>query len=206
MKKRIGVLGGSFDPVHLGHVALAKAALFELKLDKLIVIPANVQPFKQDWKVTPGENRLEMLRIAFQDIPDVEISSFELDHTDVSYTFDTLQAVCFDYPLDEYEISFVMGTDSFLSFETWYKGKTMLRTYSLAVSDRPGYKEEEFNEKMEHYISTYGTKVYPLESIMPDISSTEVRNAVKGISKDDSLDLIDSRVLEYIKEKMLYRD
>ena len=170
----VGVLGGTFDPVHNGHVALAKAALEQGNLSRLIVMPAEVQPFKRGKETAEDRHRLNMVRLAFEDMPFVEVSDYEMKNTDISYTYDTLTYLQGQYPGEE--IAFIMGTDAFLEVDTWYKGVELLETFSFLVSVRPGYRESELEEKIEHFQQLYGTKVEKLVMEMPDISSTAVRS------------------------------
>ena len=104
----IAVFGGSFDPVHNGHVMIARSALEELKLDRLIVMPAAQSPFKPNQQLAPAEARMEWLRLAFAGEPKVEISSWELDQGGVSYSIETVRALAVAYPKAEvfYPVSY----------------------------------------------------------------------------------------------------
>lgn len=197
----IGVLGGTFDPVHNGHVALAKAALAQGKLSRLIVMPAEVQPFKRDRETAADEHRLNMVKLAFEDISLAEVSDYEMKNTDISYTYDTLSYLQKQFP--EEEIAFIMGTDAFLEADTWYKGVDLLETFSFLVSVRPGYRESELEEKIEMFHRLYGTKVEKLVMEMPDISSTTVRSFCgEGLSLKEK---VPEKVERYIREHGLYK-
>lgn len=197
----VGVLGGTFDPVHNGHVALAKAALEQGNLSRLIVMPAEVQPFKRGKETAEDRHRLNMVRLAFEDMPFVEVSDYEMKNTDISYTYDTLTYLQGQYPCEE--IAFIMGTDAFLEVDTWYKGVELLETFSFLVSVRPGYRESELEEKIEHFQQLYGTKVEKLVMEMPDISSTAVRSFCSaGISL---VEKVPEKVERYICEHGLYK-
>lgn len=196
----IGVLGGSFDPIHNGHVALARAAIKEACLDKLIVMPTKVQPFKQNRKVTEDFHRLNMVSLAFEDTDNVEVSDYEIKHTKISYTHATLNHLKKIYPNDR--IYFIMGTDSLLTLEKWFKGEELLRDFAFIVSFRPGYKEHELDEKIRYYEKIYGTEIIKILSVMPDVSSTEIRNLCeeeKSISE-----LVPKKVERYIYAEGLY--
>jgi nicotinate-nucleotide adenylyltransferase len=115
---KIGLYGGSFDPVHLGHVELVNYFLKTLSLDKVFVIPAFVSPFKTDKPpLASAESRLEMLKIAFQDFAKVEISSFEIDKKNISYTIDTVKHFIALYPEDE--IYLLLAEDLKEGFDRW---------------------------------------------------------------------------------------
>ncbi len=197
---RIGVLGGTFDPIHNGHKALGEAAIKEAQLSRLVVMPARIQPFKLNKQVTQDYHRLAMTRLAFEGNDKVEVSDYEINNTDISYTYDTLMYLKNFYPKEE--IFFVMGTDSYLQLEKWYKGKKILRNFSFIVSSRPGYKEEELAGTIKLYGQRYGADTIKLRSEMPDISSTKLRKILK--ERKPVNQLIPDAVERYIKENGLY--
>lgn len=197
---RIGILGGTFDPVHIGHVSLGTAAISEANLEKLIVVPAYIQPFKQGKRVTDDEHRVAMTRLAFENIPKSEISTLEIDRMRISYTFDTLSELKKQYP--NKELFFITGTDSFMQVDSWYKGVELLENFSFIVSSRPGYMEDELNEKIKSYQALYGTQILKLAAQMPDISSTDIREAYR---KGESISsMVPEAVERYIIENGLY--
>ena len=198
--KRIGVLGGTFDPVHRGHISLAKAALNEAGLSRLIVMPAYVQPFKQGKRVTDEEHRLAMTRLAFENMKNVEISTFEIDRMRVSYTYDTLAYLQKNHP--NQEIFFITGADAFMEIEVWYKGEDLLKNFSFIVSVRPGYEITMLNDKIKKYSDKYGTRVIKLNENMPDISSTDIREAYRNGGNISTL--VPEAVERYIIENGLY--
>lgn len=200
-ENRIGVLGGTFDPVHIGHVALGQAALREAGLAKLIVMPAYIQPFKQGKRVTDDEHRLAMAKLAFAEVPRTEVSTFEIDRMRVSYTYDTMTALQKEMPGKE--IFFITGTDAFLALDSWYKGIDLLEHFSFIVSIRPGYREEELDHKIGEYRARYGTNVIKLASQMPDISATEIRE--KYQAGEPATGLVPETVERYITEHGLYQ-
>lgn len=200
-KKRVGILGGTFDPVHLGHAALAKAAIDEAELNKLIVMPAKVQPFKQGKRVTEDEHRIEMVRLSFADEPKAEVSDYEIENTIISYTYDTLAFVQKQYPEDK--LFFIMGADSFMEADMWYKGQNLLRKFGIIVSLRPGFDEAELDRKTKEFKALYGTEIIKLKAPMPEISSTEIRKRFAGEMPVDGL--IQPEVERYIKKNGLYK-
>jgi nicotinate-nucleotide adenylyltransferase len=200
-KERIGVLGGSFDPIHNGHKALGEAAIEEGKLAKLIVMPANVQPFKQGNPITASNHRKTMVELAFSGNDKVIVSDYELKNTILSYTYDTMVYLRKLYP--ESLLYFVLGTDSFLSIENWYKGVDLLKNFNFIVSERPGYKERELDSAIEKFTKEYDTEIIKIYKKMPNISSTALREEIssgKCVSH-----LIPEAVERYINDNDLYR-
>lgn len=197
---KIGILGGSFDPIHLGHKSLGEAAIKELNLKKLIVMPAKIQPFKKDKQVTPAHQRKLMAELAFIGNDKVDVSDYEIEKSEVSYTYDTLTYLKQYFPDDQ--LYFILGTDSFIQIEKWYKGIELLENFSFAVSTRPGYREKELEDTIKKYKEKYSSEVVKIESNMPDISSTEIRQLIKDGKSVEHL--IPYSVERYIKENELY--
>jgi len=138
----IAVLGGSFDPVHNGHVMIARSALEELELDRLIVMPAAQSPFKPDQQLAPAEARMEWLRMAFIGEPKVEISSWELDRGGVSYSIDTLRALAVAHP--KAELFYLIGADHVATLTEWRGADALAAAATFVVVPRPGAPEEAF--------------------------------------------------------------
>lgn len=205
MRKKIGILGGSFDPVHRGHIRLAEDALREGNLDCVLLIPAAVQPFKQDVETAGGEHRLNMLRIATENADRLIVSDYEIRHEGVSYTYLTLRAVqkLADEACSEgADLYFITGTDAFLKIDTWMEGEELLSSYSYIVGTRPGYRQEELERQIESIRAEYGTEIINLEQEQLNISSTEVRERIRAGLPIDCL--VPEGVERYIEENELY--
>lgn len=198
----IGILGGSFDPFHYGHLSIAKAALKECGLSQIVLMPTKVQPFKLGKKRASEEDRVNMVRLIAKKNENFAVSTIEAFSQEVSYTYKTLQALSEEYGRDK--LHFIMGTDSFLSIETWYKGEELLKTYSFIVGVRPGYKENETEEKMQYYQEKYGTKVRILHNHVLEVSSTEIKERIRN--KERIRDLVPYEIERYIDEHGLYQD
>lgn len=201
IRARIGILGGSFDPVHTGHVGLARDALIQAELDEVLMIPARLQPFKQDRTPASGEDRMQMLRLALENDPKISPCSYELEHDGVSYTYLTLQAMQEKYGADS-RLFFITGTDSILKLHTWMHAEELLTGYSYIVGSRPGYRDEEMKEAVRNLRETYGTEILIIHNRQIDISATEIREA---IAAGRSLDgMVPPAVERYIREHGLY--
>lgn len=199
---RIGILGGSFDPVHTGHVNLARDALEQANLDRVLVIPARLQPFKLDRMPASGEDRMEMLRLALKDEPRIQPCGYELEQEGVSYTYLTLKAMQEKFG-PKARIYFIIGADSLLKLDTWMHAEELLSRYAYIVGSRPGYMDEELDRCRERLHRTYGTEIIWVHNRQFDVSSTELRQRLaEGASTGG---LIPAEVETYIREHGLYR-
>lgn len=200
--KKIGILGGSFDPVHNGHVSLAKHALIKGGLHEVVMIPARIQPFKQDRVPASGEDRFNMLALAAGKDDHITVSKFELQQDGVSYTYLTMRHMQ-EFFGDDTRLYFITGTDSFLKLDTWKNALELLTKYSYIIGTRPGYRQDEYEEALRRITSAYGTEVISMEWTEPDISATQIRQMIaEGKPVDD---LVPTEVGRYIKEHGLYR-
>ncbi len=195
--KKIAILGGSFNPVHFEHINLAKQAISELNLDKLIVMPTFIPPHKSTL-LAPAEDRLEMLRLAFDGIDKVEISDFEIQNQGKSYTYITVEhykSVC------DCELYFICGADMLVDFKTWKNPDRILNACTLAVFGREGQKVD-YKEESEYLKKNFGKDFIKLNYAGKEQSSTKIRiyNSL-GVSL---LGLTDQKVIEYIQKNSLY--
>lgn len=198
--KKIGILGGTFDPVHLGHIGLAQAALHELMLDEVLLMPANKQPFKKNKHVEDASKRLRMIELATLNCERIGVTDIELQSEGLSYTYDTMIKLMKIYP--DTEICFILGSDSLLRIESWYKGKELLKLSSFAVGLRPGDDRAMLRDEADRLTHEYGCKIALLEDLMKPISSTAIREHVHN--KESISGLVGSEVEEYIYEQGLY--
>ena len=198
--KNTGILGGSFDPFHYGHLSVVKAALAEDDLDQVVLMPAWVSPFKIGKHMAPEEDRVAMLRQVTEEYPGVVLSTIEIDVARVSYTYETLVRLQKDRP-DE-KLWFIMGADSLFDLKTWHKGKELLESFSFMVAPRPGYDRAELDRVIQEYTEGYGTAIRVLQNEQFHISSTEIKEAIReGRSIEN---LVPSVVERYIHEHGLY--
>lgn len=197
---RIGVMGGTFDPIHNGHIAIAEAAVKELGLDYVYMMPNNIQPFKQNRKITPNRERLDMLERVAEEIPEIRILTIEMENDTVSYTYDSMLKLKKMYP--DKEIVFIMGADSLFSIDRWYKSEELIKICSFAAGFRPGYSNCLFENRINE-LRKKGVKIYLLKNIELPISSTELKNRLKDGSSIKGL--VPDSVERYINEQGLYK-
>lgn len=137
--QRIGLFGGSFDPVHLGHTMVARAALAEVELDQLFIIPAAQSPFKPEQSPAPAADRLAWLRLAFEDEPRCEIDAQEIERAGVSYTIDTVRDYAARFP--EAELFYLIGADHVPTLPEWREAAALADAVTFVVVPRPGELE-----------------------------------------------------------------
>lgn len=199
--RKIGILGGSFDPVHLGHLGLAEDAKKLAGLDEVLLIPAKLQPFKLDKKFADGQHRLEMIRLAVDSIPGLTACDYELQQEQISYTYKTLQAIS-EIEGPDTKIHFITGTDAFLKIHLWKNAEDMLQTYSFIVGNRPGYREDELSQCIESLKRDYNTDIIKVDNRRRDISSTEIRMRMEN--RQTLAGLVPEVVERYIVTHGLY--
>ena len=198
--ERIGIYGGTFNPPHLGHIQAAKAAVQALDLTRLLLIPDNIAPHKELPPGSPApEQRLEMLRLATQDAPELEVSDLELRREGVSYTFETVLALSEQYP--EAQLFLLMGTDMFVSFDTWKNTDIILSHAALGVLCRGDKGEQEAIAEKAAQLSAGGARVELVTNPVLAISSTQLRRL---IAFDCAEPFLPKPVAEYIRQHGLY--
>jgi nicotinate-nucleotide adenylyltransferase len=190
---RIAIYGGTFDPVHHGHLITAQSVLELRNLDQVIFIPSFISPHKQDIKASAAEHRLNMLKLAIQNIPYFDWSDIEINRKNVSYTIDTLNEMKKHYS----HIELIIGEDNFLSFDTWKSPEKILDIATLLVLRRRTTKEPELKYP-------YEDRAVFLETPRIDISGTGIRERVdNGLPIDF---LVPQNVMRYIYDLKLYKE
>ena len=199
----IGVFGGSFNPVHNGHVFLAGYVREALKLEKVLMIPTGIHPFttKRD-NVPSGEHRLKMIELAIEGTPGVEASDIEIKKSEPSYTYVTLTELRALYG-EEMPIHFIVGTDELMTLDKWYCADKIVSEFGLIVGIRPHFEKDIIMEKVREMEEEHSAKILLVDLPAPDVSSTEVREALSA--GEDADGLISEKVLRYIRENGLYR-
>jgi nicotinate-nucleotide adenylyltransferase len=196
----IGLLGGTFNPIHIGHIHEARAAKKHLGLTRVIFMPSNIPPHKQLPEQTPSpEHRLEMVRLATKDLDFAEISELELKRAGVSYTIDTVCELMRLYP--GHKIAIICGSDMLLSFETWKRSRELLKLCVVAAFPR-GISEDKQMARMAEFLNReYSANVRVFDESVIPISSTQLR---EGLRRGQGNNFLPACVYSYIKEKGLY--
>ena len=203
----IGILGGTFNPPHLGHLALARRAREQLQLERVLLMPANASPHKADAPDPGPEHRLAMSRLAVREEDGVEVCALELERPGPSFTADTLQELHARHP--EAELTFIVGADTARTLPSWREPASVLALAGLAVAQRAGSRCEQVEAAIEQAAGEpragaaprTATRFLDLEPL--DVSSSEVRaRAARG---EPLAELVGEAVAEYIGEHRLYR-
>lgn len=199
MSRKTAMFGGSFNPIHNGHILLANACKEQLSLDRIIIIPTGVTPNKDNSQMISTLHRLNMCRIACKPYSHLEVSDIEINREGKSYTKDTLKALKSLYPDDE--LYLIVGADMFLSFLLWknYEEIFSLATIIGCPRDENSCAELlSFSEKLREF----GAKSIILKNPVMTVSSTKIRRKLKN--KEDVSDLLSDDVFKYIVNNNLY--
>lgn len=222
---RIGFFGGTFDPPHTGHLALASLALQTLDLDKVLVAPVGLQPLKLGRPATPYRDRLAMTRLALAGHPRLELSEADAPRPDglPNYMIDTLRRLRAPLPPDA-QLYVICGADAFLNISLWHRPSDLLMEFPFIIGARPGFDLGRIANALPDDISvasddhpdpqllTLGlrnrhgrrSRLYLLPQLQHDISATELRDALH--SADPNPSLLPQAVLAYIRDHRLYRN
>jgi nicotinate-nucleotide adenylyltransferase len=210
-QQAIGFLGGTFDPIHFGHLRPALEITEALSLQQLFIMPNHIAPHKSASHAS-AKQRSEMVELAISQQARMTIDKRELKRHKPSYTIDTLKELKIEYP--DTPICFIMGMDSLISFDTWFDWKNILTYCHLIISHRPGWQSK-FNQQVADLVAKHQTtdkhdlhniqfgKIYFQATSQLAISSTEIREL---LSHDISLDFLTTdSVINYINEQHLYK-
>lgn len=213
----LAIFGGTFNPVHYGHLRGAEEVLAKTEVEKVLFIPVASPPHKDPGELTPQTHRMEMLRLAIEGNPAFAISEVEFKRGGVSYTIDTLREILKAYT-PEPTLSLVIGTDSFNELSTWHKYAEILELVNLVVIRRPGERIETiedvlpvelacafcYDSKVDLFLNSNGRSIKFLDSVMMDISSSMIREFVGRM--ESVRHLTPNKVVDYIDKNDLYRD
>jgi nicotinate-nucleotide adenylyltransferase len=198
---RVGVLGGTFDPIHIGHLVSAEEARVELELERVVFIPAGLPPHKPDHIVSSVEHRLAMVELAIASNPHFAASRVDIDRSGPCYTVDTIELLRGEWG-PGVEIYFIMGSDSLLDILTWHDPRRLIRLCRFAVLSRPGYQVD--LDELDARLPGVTSRVQMLNAPELAISSTDIRRRVR-----EGLPIkyqVPETVEDYIYQQELYQD
>lgn len=199
--KKIGIMGGTFNPIHLGHIALAKAAYEQFELDKVLFIPSGVSYMKKGMNILSGDDRCELVSLSITDYPYFFLDRIEADRPGNSYTWETLKEL---KSREDAEYYFICGADTLFMIEKWLKPEYILNNCSLLIAVRDFYGRKDLEEKALELRNRYNASIDFIEMDAVDISSTMVRDK---IAKGESLTgLLAPNAIKYIDERGLFKN
>ena len=178
MDDRTGIFGGTFDPIHMGHLMFAEAAREQAGLSRVLFMPAHIQPFKQGDEILSDDDRLRMLALATEDNPYFGITTVETDKGGVSYTIDSLRELRAEFP--DGRICFIIGTDMFLNIRKWKDSDALVRDFDFIVGARPGYDRDAAAAMAEELRKSHGACIEFIDNPQVELSSTEIRRRLKA--------------------------
>ena len=198
-RRRIGIYGGTFDPVHVGHIEIGRRVSKLFAMDEFLFVPALVAPHKQEHEAASPFHRYAMLSLATQNDPKLCVSAFELEGLGTKYTVDTLSHFRATFG-DAAELFFVMGADSWAEITSWRDWERLATLAKLIVVTRPGFESPKTGS------GTAGKEVFVSDAVMLDISATDVRRAVRENDQVKLSKLVTTEVANYITKYGLYRN
>ena len=199
---KLGIMGGTFDPVHYGHILTAKEVMEREGLDRVLFIPTGNPGHKKDKKVTDAQLRYEMLKSATADFKGFEVSDIEIARDGYTYAIDTLRTLKQSLPQDT-ELFYIIGADVIRELDTWKDYKEDFALSSFIAVERPGISREDFLEAVEK-MTELGAKINFVKVLPREISSSGIREKIRqGKSVEN---LLPEKVLQTIRERRLYKE
>jgi nicotinate-nucleotide adenylyltransferase len=196
----VGILGGTFDPVHNGHLIIAEVARERLNFNEVLFIPAGQPWLKVERSITPPQHRLQMLRLALDDRPYFRISEMEIERPGPTYTIDTINALKERLNAED-ELFFILGQDTLMQLPQWHEAQNLIRLCYLVAAPRPGVKKPDL-KVLETELPGIMQRVMLMKEPQVAISATDIRERVaRGLSVRH---LVPEPVNRYIKEHRLY--
>lgn len=192
LNQKVGIFGGTFDPIHIGHLITTQFVLEHRRLDKIILVPCNISPLKIDQFSSPPVHRMNMLELAIKNISNFSIFDYELKKGEISYTYDTLCEMKKYYE----SVELIIGYDNLAVFDRWHKPDEIFKLVDVIVMKR--HKDKQYKKTHRYF-----NKAIIIDTPSIDISSSEIRNRVKQNLPIDFL--VPDNVKEYISSNKLYQ-
>ncbi|MDO4976555.1 MAG: nicotinate-nucleotide adenylyltransferase [Eubacteriales bacterium] len=201
MTKKIGIMGGTFNPIHFGHLLLAETAYEQFGLDEIMIMPTKNTYYKKMPHHVTQEQRLDMIRLAIEDNPHFHLSLEEINREGTTYTVETLQNLTKEHP--DYEYYFIVGADSLYHMESWYQPEEIFKMAIIVVAGRGGASVSALESQIEYLENKFDdARIEKLYSPIMEISSSGIR---KRIIQGESIRyLLPQNVVNYIEEHKVY--
>lgn len=200
--KKIGILGGTFNPIHNGHMAIAEIAYNSLCLDEIMFIPTGLSYLKSDINVLDKENRFMMTILATENVPYFTYSDIEINRTGNTYTKDTLIELREIYK--DAWFYFIGGSDTLFNIEMWYDPQTIFDNCSLVILNRGEYSYEDLQHKKDELSEKFKAEIFIIDSPKIDISSTQIRMLINEGKFEQAHNMLPDAVFDYIISNNIY--
>ncbi len=199
-RKQVGIMGGTFDPVHNAHLALAEQAYGQFSLDEVWMMPNGNPPHKKNHSQADVKHRMEMLRLAIDGIPYLKLCDLEQSGNSYHYTYETMSILNQTYP--DHQFYFIMGADSLFDFDEWREPGIICRECVLLAATRDHCRREEILQKIEELHIKFDADIRILNTPNMDVASEEIRKRIR--SREDVSDMLPEDVEGYIRRNHLY--
>lgn len=199
--KKYGIMGGTFDPIHFGHLVIANEVLAKYKLDRIIFVPTGNPPHKSTEGMTDVYHRYMMVQFATMTNPQFYVSNIEVYKKEVCYTVETIRELKKKYK--DAEFYFITGTDAVLELPTWKSPKEILELCKFIAVNRPGYVTDSYEEKIKVLMKKYGGIIESIKAPQLQISSTDIRERI--CNNKPTKYLLPENVEQYILKNQLYK-
>ena len=192
---RTGLFGGTFDPIHMGHIIIAETVRSDFPLDRILFIPVGIPPHKENTQITPARMRYRMVELAVDAYPYFNVSDCEIQKKDISYTIDTVRSLKSSDTWGKDDFYLIIGMDSLLELDTWKKPEALLHEIDTIIVGRPGFDIAVVEQRFRQRVTVVQTPLI-------DISSSEIR---RRVHEEKSIRTwVPDAVEAYIREKGLY--
>jgi len=199
---KVGIIGGSFDPIHFGHLRIAQIALDEQKFKEVLFIPSGNPPHKKTKNLSPAMDRYNMVKLAAKDNQRFNVCDYEIHEAGITYTILTIRELQKQYPKGTV-FSFILGADAFMDMDTWRDLEDFLSMVELIVLSRSYYKTSKVEEKIKNYREKYSCNIQTIYAKTLNISATSIRKLVKNGKSIRYL--VPHEVVDYINKHGLYK-
>ncbi len=200
---KIGLYGGTFNPIHNAHLAMAQFFIEQMQLDKCYIVPSFISPFKvgdSDVQLISNDDRLKLIQLAIAEYSSIEMLDYEIKREGVSFTIDTIDFLISSFPNDKFCL--LIGADQAVAFDKWKDWEKIANSVQICVVGRPDVDMPELRNKINAIFSGTNCKPLILQTPMIDITSTMVREKIK--SGEPISDLVPAAVAKYISQRKLY--
>ena len=199
-KKKVGIMGGTFNPIHFGHLLLAETAFHQFQLDEILIMPTKNPYYKKISNSVTEEDRVAMVELAIEDNAHYRLSKEEHNREGTTYTVETLSQLTARHP--DYEYYFIMGADSLYHIESWKDPAQILKLATIVVAGRAGTGSS-LSSQIEYIENKYDSEIYRLNSPVLEISSNDIRRRIRD--GESIRYLLPAKVADYIYEHGLYQ-